>query len=142
MTTADLASDKGGGLSDAAVDRLLGGPATSFNLTTEDFNDYDNAIKNEVSIKKDAPSILGVQVDRVPWWLQIVYMVGVVVAMCYVVMLAVNKLMARDKEKEERRTVKKNRLDRARRMMLRNTEYLAGSCGGIFAFICVDSFAE
>merc|ERR1712039_53605 len=99
ITTADLAADQGAGLSDAAVERLLGGTAFEFKLTEVDLLEYDKAIKEEVSLRREAPSILGVQVHNVPWWLQILYMVGVLAALIYVVMLAVNKLMARDKEK-------------------------------------------
>merc|ERR1712083_1292076 len=93
ITTADLKADMAAGLSDAAVERLLGGTATSFNLSAQDQEDYDKAIRGD-TVRKESPSILGVQVHNIPLWLQLVYMIAVVAAISYVVMLAVRKLMA------------------------------------------------
>mmetsp|Transcript_90889 Transcript_90889/g.266107 ORF Transcript_90889/g.266107 Transcript_90889/m.266107 type:complete len:228 (-) Transcript_90889:164-847(-) len=106
VTAADLEADKAGSLSEAAVDRLLGGPATGFNLTDEDRELFDKALRIEI-VNAEAPSILGIQVHRVPWWLQILYMVGVVAAVSWVVLLVVQRLTAREKEKAKAKDEKK-----------------------------------
>eukprot|EP00439_Symbiodinium_sp_Y106_P041115 s1900_g5.t1 len=56
---------------------------------------YDKALAGEAS-NSEAPSIMGVH--RVPLALQLLYMVGVVAAVSYVVFLVVRQLTARDKE--------------------------------------------
>jgi len=101
VTAADLEADKGGGLSDAAVERLLGGAAAGFNLTEQDRDLLDQAIKGEI-VNSEAPAILGVQVHSIPVWLQICYMLGVIAAVSYVVLLVVRSLTSRDKGKAEK----------------------------------------
>ncbi|CAE8610627.1 unnamed protein product [Polarella glacialis] len=101
VTAADVQAHKAGGLSEAAVERLLGGTALGFQLTEEDQKAYDKAFSEEI-VSSEAPSIMGVQVHRVPLWLQILYMVAVIAAISYVVLLVVRQLTQRDKEKAER----------------------------------------
>ncbi|CAK0860268.1 unnamed protein product [Prorocentrum cordatum] len=100
ITAADLEADKGSGLSDMATERLLGGPAFEVAMSDADRLAFDEAFAGEIA-ETEAPSIMGVQVHRVPWWLQILYMIGVVVLLSYVVMLAVGQLTQRDKVQEE-----------------------------------------
>jgi len=102
VTLADVEADAGGSLSETAVERLLGGAAIGFNLTAEEHEVMDSAFKNRMADDGYGPALLGIQVHRVPWWLQIIYMLGVVGALCYVVMTAVGKLTERDREKSER----------------------------------------
>merc|ERR1712151_1442734 len=83
FTTADLKAEKGVGLSDAAVDRLLGGPASASTFSEEDFAAYDKAIREEVSHRQGGTAILRIQVHNIPHWPQIVYMIAVVVVMVY-----------------------------------------------------------
>uniref|UniRef100_A0A7S1RH42 Uncharacterized protein n=1 Tax=Alexandrium catenella TaxID=2925 RepID=A0A7S1RH42_ALECA len=106
VTAVDLEATKAGSLSDSAVDRLLGGPALGFSLTDEDKELFDKALRSEI-VNAEAPSILGIQVHRVPWWLQILYMVGVVALVSYVVFFVVQRLTARDKEKARAKDEKK-----------------------------------
>mmetsp|Transcript_98832 Transcript_98832/g.313712 ORF Transcript_98832/g.313712 Transcript_98832/m.313712 type:complete len:225 (+) Transcript_98832:86-760(+) len=106
VTAADLEADKAGTLSEAAADRLLGGPALGFSLLDEERELYDKAFRSEI-VNAEAPSILGIQVHRVPWWLQILYMVGVVAAVSYVVLLVVQRLTAREKEKAKAKDEKR-----------------------------------
>merc|ERR1711918_120045 len=86
--------------SESAMDRILGGAALNFNLTEEEYVTIDNAYRNQVA-STEAPALLGIQVHRVPWWLQILYMIGVVAALAWVIMKAVTALTARDREKEK-----------------------------------------
>jgi len=106
VTMADLEADKGGSLSEAAVDRLIGGLASGFNLTEEDRELFEKASRSE-HVNSEAPSIVGIQVHRVPWWLQILYIVGVVAATCYFVMFVARSLTAREKEKVRQKEEKK-----------------------------------
>jgi len=107
ITAADLEVDKSGSLSDAAVDRLLGGPAAdNTGLSTEEKELFDKAFRGEIA-NTDAPSIMGVQVHKVPVWLQVLYMVGVIAAVSCLVMFIVQRLTARDKEKQEKQQQKK-----------------------------------
>mmetsp|Transcript_70025 Transcript_70025/g.167268 ORF Transcript_70025/g.167268 Transcript_70025/m.167268 type:complete len:200 (+) Transcript_70025:56-655(+) len=104
-TAADVHALRSGGLGDAAVERLLAaslGP----DLSAEDRELYDKALAGEAS-NSEAPSIMGVQVHRVPLALQLLYMVGVVAAVSYVVFLVVRQLTARDKAKAEKAEEKK-----------------------------------
>merc|ERR1711865_687747 len=100
VTIVDAATDEKGSLSEDAVERLLGGSTSlGFNLTEEEHHTMDDAFRNQV-YSSEAPSLMGIQVHSIPWWLQIVYMLGVVGALSYVIMKAVGSLSARDKEKE------------------------------------------
>merc|ERR1712070_166177 len=101
VTLADVEADTSGSLSEIAVERLLGGPqAVGFNLTEEEHQTIDDAFRNQQA-SSEAPALLGIQVHRVPWWLQILYMIGVVAALAWVIMKAVTALTARDREKEK-----------------------------------------
>merc|ERR1712113_267259 len=105
ITMSDLEADKGKGLSEAAVNRLTGGLAAGLNLSQEDYESFDKTFRAE---KKDGdgPQVMGIKVHHVPWWLQILYMIGVVGAMTWVVLMGVKKLGTRDREKEERKLQK------------------------------------
>lgn len=112
VTKADLdAHDSGSRLSDAVVDRLLSreeGPE----LSPEERELFEHADKGGFS---EAPSILGVQVHRVPVGLQLLYMILVVVAVSYVILLVVRQLTARDKAKERKAEEKKKEKEAKKR---------------------------
>merc|ERR1719506_3668471 len=91
VTLADVEADEKGSLSETAVERLLGGSALGFNLTEQEYDTMDAAFKNQ-QVNSEAPALLGIQVHRVPWWLQILYMIGVVAALFWVIMKAVGAL--------------------------------------------------
>mmetsp|Transcript_46847 Transcript_46847/g.111483 ORF Transcript_46847/g.111483 Transcript_46847/m.111483 type:complete len:233 (-) Transcript_46847:56-754(-) len=106
-TAADVEADKApGGLAETAVERLLGGVAKEFNLTDADREAFSDAFRQE-RVDTDAPELLGIQVHRVPWWLQIIYIVAVLAAVCYVVYLVVIRLTSKDKEKAKKQQEKK-----------------------------------
>ena len=105
VTQADLdAHDTGSRLSDGVVDRLLSAGLQSPEMSLEERELFEQA--EEVSFG-EAPSILGVQVHRVPVGLQLLYMILVVVAVSYVVLLVVRQLTARDKAKAVKAEEKK-----------------------------------
>lgn len=106
ITAADLDAHKSNTLSDSAAERLLGGPALGSNLSAEDRKAYDQALKGE-RVDGVAPSIMGVQVHRVPWWMQILYMLLVVAALCWVIKIAVERLTSREREEKARKEAKK-----------------------------------
>lgn len=107
ITRGDLlTAESPGGLSESDVDRLLGSTAIGTNLTEKQKEMVDNAMKNERRRDGESPAILGIQVHTVPWWGQILYMLGVVAAACYVVFLAIRKLTKKDKEKKEEKAKK------------------------------------
>eukprot|EP00931_Biecheleriopsis_adriatica_P050981 TRINITY_DN29536_c0_g1_i1.p1 TRINITY_DN29536_c0_g1~~TRINITY_DN29536_c0_g1_i1.p1 ORF type:complete len:226 (+),score=69.82 TRINITY_DN29536_c0_g1_i1:28-678(+) len=102
VTAADLQAHQASGLGDAAVERLLGGAAISGPLLTEeDHVLFEKALKGETT-DAEAPSIMGVQVHEVPLALQVLYMTTIVAVVCYVVMLVVRQLTARDKAQAEK----------------------------------------
>merc|ERR1712176_1096054 len=70
VTLADIAAASSGELSDSAAERLLGGPALGFNLSEEEKELFESAVKNQQT-DADAPQLLGIQVHNVPVWLQI-----------------------------------------------------------------------
>merc|ERR1719407_232732 len=72
----------------------------SYNMTEEERDTMDDAFRNQQA-NSGEPALLGIQVHRVPWWLQIIYMIGVVAALAWVIMKAVGKLTERDRSKEE-----------------------------------------
>jgi hypothetical protein len=106
VTLADIAAATSGELSDAAAERLLGGPALGLELTEEEKQAFDNAVKNHQT-DSDAPQMFGVQVHNVPLFLQIFYMVAVVGAMFFVVLKVQGMLTSREKEKAETQEKKK-----------------------------------
>mmetsp|Transcript_2035 Transcript_2035/g.5144 ORF Transcript_2035/g.5144 Transcript_2035/m.5144 type:complete len:225 (-) Transcript_2035:40-714(-) len=110
VTAADIEVDKAGSLSDTAVDRMLGGPAPAegLRLDAAEKDQFDQAFRSEV-VNSDAPSIMGVQVHQVPRWLQMAYLVGVILAMCGVLYVVVQRLTARDREKHEKEKEKKKK---------------------------------
>eukprot|EP00929_Paragymnodinium_shiwhaense_P010361 TRINITY_DN114984_c0_g1_i1.p1 TRINITY_DN114984_c0_g1~~TRINITY_DN114984_c0_g1_i1.p1 ORF type:complete len:237 (-),score=52.59 TRINITY_DN114984_c0_g1_i1:104-760(-) len=105
ITAADLEVEKASGqLSEAAIERLLGGPALAYDLGGDEREAYDRALKGQ-RVDSDAPSIMGIQVHKVPLPLQLLYMVGVVGALVYVMMFAVRKLTEgkKDDAKDDKR---------------------------------------
>jgi hypothetical protein len=103
VTLADVETDSAGSLSETAVERILGGSAVGLNMTEEEMEFMDDAFKTQQS-NSEAPQLLGVQVHNIPLPLQILYMVGVVGALCYVIMKAVGSLSAGDKARGEKET--------------------------------------
>jgi len=103
VTLADVETDTAGSLSETAVERILGGSAVGLNMTEEELEFMDDAFKTQQS-NTEAPALLGIQVHSIPLPLQIIYMVGVVGALCYVIMKAVGMLSATDKARGEKET--------------------------------------
>eukprot|EP00747_Dinoflagellata_sp_TGD_P185997 gnl/TRDRNA2_/TRDRNA2_42805_c0_seq1.p1 gnl/TRDRNA2_/TRDRNA2_42805_c0~~gnl/TRDRNA2_/TRDRNA2_42805_c0_seq1.p1 ORF type:complete len:161 (+),score=46.45 gnl/TRDRNA2_/TRDRNA2_42805_c0_seq1:2-484(+) len=107
VNAADVEADNGpGGLSDDAADRLLGGLAVGYNITDEEWDVINKALSAETTAS-EAPQILGIQVHSVPLFLQILYILGVGAAVCFVVRLVVQQLTKREREKEEEKNTKK-----------------------------------
>lgn len=96
----DIEADRGGGLGDGAVERLLGGAAVDFNLTEDESDLYDKAFKGEL-VNDEAPAILGMQVHKLPLFMQIFYLVGVIALVSWVVLMVV-KMLTGDKKAEKK----------------------------------------
>ncbi|CAK9066174.1 unnamed protein product [Durusdinium trenchii] len=103
VTSADLEAHAAGRLSDAVVDRLVAIEGSEPTLSAEDREQFEAA----GSGSSEGPSILGVQVHRIPVGLQLLYMILVVVAVSYVVFMVVRQLTARDKAKAVKAEEKK-----------------------------------
>jgi len=115
VTMADAeAVREPGGLTETAVDRLLNGAtepsALETNMTEKERDTWEKALKGEL-VNDEAPAILGIKVHRVPVWLQCLYLIGVVVAVAYLVSIVVKKLTSHDREKEEERERKREAKD-------------------------------